>query len=77
MAMFSTPIVVASVAAESASAAAPPLHAVTAATDVAMTKTILEYDLKDSFIVLGRWYLLIRERTLLSLLLLIRLCLLR
>jgi len=44
--MFSTPIVVGSVAEESASAAAPPLHpaaAIAAAT--AMTGTILEADL--------------------------------
>jgi hypothetical protein len=80
--MFSTPIVVGSVAEESASAAAPPLHPAAASeAATAMTGIILEADLYDSFIVFrsvleGRWYLLISESSLLSLLL-IRLSLLR
>ena len=77
--MFSEPMVVVSTAAESASAAEPPLHAAieTRAADRSVSVMILFF-LSASVIELEcRRYLLIRERALLCLLLLRGLRLLR
>ena len=77
--MFSAPIVVVSTAAESASAAEPPLHAsaeMRAADTSVSAKILFILSLRVIELESGR-YLLIRERSLLRLLLLRRLRLLR